>query len=109
MSAGVDRRGGPSTAMERRGLIALAILLVVAVTVIAVWRGSSPASPAASVVDQALVAEVDSAARIDASLSGKRQHHKTTRGASSSRKASRKPKAANSPNRRSPLDERPDM
>lgn len=109
MSARTDS-GGPSTALERRGLIALAIILVVAVTAIAVWRDERHPYASDPVAAPELIAEVDSAARADslASVAGKKQQTKMSR-RSSGRKTVKKAPSPTSAPRRSPLDERPDL
>ena len=109
MSARTER-GGASTALERRGLIALAIILVVAVTAIAAWRGSVHPPTSDTLSAPELIAEVDSAARADslASVAGKKQQTKAP-SRSSGRKGGKKAPKETSVSRRSPLDERPDL
>ena len=94
--------GGGPTAIERRGLIALAIVLVAAVAAIGSWRGSNPPTPseAASEVE---MAEVENAASVDSVSSNANEKKKSRKRVSAGKK--QKAPTANTKRRQSPLDE----
>lgn len=56
---------GPASATERRGLIALALILVTAVAAIALWRGNLLPGAVPATASPEMVRSVESAARAD--------------------------------------------